>query len=408
MLARYGGAFAASAALHIAVAVWLSGSMPRAVPRELNVEVVLLPPAEDRLFHGLKPVERSDPGWHVGDYSGEDRLAGSDLDRIANHVAVLFPFVTPGLDLDAFFPGTETAVSSRLVFENPFVPKKAAQPAPRGPRLLLTPATIQAIVDKSWTRARRWDAFGTIRDFSVAFDADDSRLAALLAAYRDQDALQPYADGHLRDLRMWAQLGLAADHAPFIGFVRDYAVAHPRTRATTELLLLVDTIAQANEDALAVLVETNRPDDLEWTRRTHPRAYELATRIQRQYAKTLLRLRLNSRSAIEEYYERGRLALLTRTLATTPDGYRANDVRFLIGSILWKERKRTEAIRAWRDLGSSAGDTYAIAIGQLRAVLANAQPDPRSIEHILRNQQGRWLSFSDERLRRFGYRVDTF
>jgi hypothetical protein len=32
----------------------------------------------------------------------------------------------------------------------------------------------------------------------------------------------------------------------------------------------------------------------------------------------------------------------------------------------------------------------------------------RNIDFILRNQQGRWLSFSDERLRRFGYRVDRF
>jgi len=409
MLARYGGAFATSAALHLAVALWLSGlPIPHAAARVRNVEVVLLPPSEDRLFHGLKPVEPSDPGWHVGDFSGEGRLAGSDLDRIAGHVAVLFPFVTPGLDLDAFFPGTATAASSRLLFENPFVPKKAAQPAPRGPRLLLTPATIQAIVDKSWTRARRWDAFGTIRDVCLAFDADDSRLATLVASYRDQNALQPYADGHLRDLRLWAQLGLAADHASFIGFVRDYAVAHPRTKVTTELLLLVDTIAQANEDALAVLVETDEAGDLEWTRRTHPHAYDLALRIQRQYAKALDRRRLNSRVAIEEYYERGRLALLARILATTPGGYRANDVRFLIGSILWKERKRAEAMRAWHELGSGTGDSYAIAIGQLRVALESTPPNPRDIENILKNQQGRWLSFSDERLRRFGYRVDTF
>jgi len=35
---------------------------------------------------------------------------------------------------------------------------------------------------------------------------------------------------------------------------------------------------------------------------THPHAYELARRIQRQYAKTLAGLQLRSRSAIEEYY----------------------------------------------------------------------------------------------------------
>jgi hypothetical protein len=408
MLARYGGAFATSAALHTAIALWLSGS-PTALmrrPQERNVEVVLLPPTEDTTFHGLKPVDRTDPGWRVGDVSGAGRLGGSDLDRIGKHIAVLFPFVTPGLDLDAFFPAT--AHSSRLLFENPFVRNTIVSPAAHGPRLGLTPATIQTIVDTSWTRARRWAAFETIRRFCVTFDGDDPRLAALVASYRDQNALQPYADGAVRDLRLWAQLGLAADHASFIGFVRDYAIAHPGTKVTTELLLLVDTIAQANEDALAVLVQTNDADDLEWTRQTHPRAYDLARQIQRQYANALGRLRLNSRSAIEEYYEHGRLALLMRVLATTPNGYRANDVRFLIGSILWKQSKRAEAMRAWRELSSGTGDSYAIAIGQLREALGSARPDPRNIEYILKNQQGRWLSFSDERLRRFGYRVDTF
>ncbi len=407
MLARYGGAFAISAVLHTLAALCLIGSPTVVSPsRERAVEVVLLPPAEDSTFHGLKPVDRTDPGWEVGDLSGIGRLGGSDLDRIGAHVAVLFPFVTPGLDLDAFFPAA--AHTSRLVFENPLRHKTTAPPPVHGPRLRLTPEDIQAIVDKSWTRARRWTAFHAIRDFCLSFDADDPRLATLLAAYRDQNALQPYADGPLRDLRLWAQLGLAADHATFIGFARDYAVAHPGTKVTTELLLLVDTIAQANEDALAVLVETNQPGDLEWTRRTHPLAYDLAQRIQRQYAKALRRRELESRASIEEYYERGRLALLTRILATTPNGYRANDVRFLIGSILWKQRHRTEALRAWRDLTVGASDSYAVAIGQIRVAVETPRPDPGNIEHILKNQQGRWLSFSDERLKRFGYRVDTF
>jgi hypothetical protein len=83
-------------------------------------------------------------------------------------------------------------------------------------------------------------------------------------------------------------------------------------------------------------------------------------------------------------------------------------VRFLIGSILWKQRKRAEAMRAWGDLDSSGGDVYAVVIGQLRVALGATPPDPRNIDYILKNQQGRWLSFSDDRLRRFGYRVDTF
>jgi hypothetical protein len=37
-----------------------------------------------------------------------------------------------------------------------------------------------------------------------------------------------------------------------------------------------------------------------------------------------------------------------------------------------------------------------------------AQPDARNIKYILRNHQGRWLDFSYERLKQFGYRFDTF
>jgi len=408
MLARYGAAFGASTAIHAAILLCLVDFPSALVPRshERAVEVVLLPPAEDASFHGLKPVDRTDPAWRAGDFSGDGRLGGGDLNRIAAHIAVLFPFVTPGLDLDAFFPAGTPA--SRLLFENPFSRKGVAPPQRHRPRLELTQAAIQTLVDRSWTRARRWTAFEGIRDLCLAYDADDARLAALVASYRDQNALQPYADGALRDLRLWAQLGLAADHVAFIGFVRDYAIAHAGTRVTTELLLLVDTIAQANEDALAVLIETDQPGDLSWTRQTHPRAYDLARQIQRQYAKKLAGLHLNSRSSVEEYYEDGRLGLLSRILATTPGGYRANDVRFLIGSILWKQSRRAEAMRAWRTLTSGTTDSYAIAIGQLRVAISSPQPDPRNIEYILKNQQGRWLSFSDERLRRFGYRVDRF
>ena len=63
MLARYGGAFGMSAAIHAAIVValvWTTYVPPlgRRQP-ERQVEVVLLPPSEDTQFPGLKPVERS-------------------------------------------------------------------------------------------------------------------------------------------------------------------------------------------------------------------------------------------------------------------------------------------------------------------------------------------------------------
>jgi hypothetical protein len=410
MRARYGGAFGTSVAIHAAIAAWLAlpiALAPSSKPQERRpMQVVLLPPAEDSAFPGLKPVERS-RRLPDGDFKQDGELAGADVDRIANHHLVLFPFVTPGLALDTFFPGRPS--SSRLVFENPYVkPPTTAQAGP-GRTLEMNAAARQSLVDRAWTRSNRWRAFDPIRQLTEHGNADDPDLASLLALYREQNALQPYADGPVRDLRFWAQLGLAADHVEFIGFIRRYAAAHPSTKVTTELLLLLDTLAQANEDALAVLVETNQPGDLDWTREYHPRAYLLARQIQQAYVREIVRLGLVTRPAVEDFYRRGRIALLTRILVTTPNGYRADDARFLIGEILWNQARRDEALRVWSELtGTEADGAYATAIAQLRVAIAPGKPDARNIRFILSNQDGRWRSFSNDRLRRFGYRADTY
>ena len=411
MLARYGGAFATSAALHAALAGWLAWtfalpSIGAAQPAR-QVQVVLLPPTEDSAFPGLKPVERSRDATPPDDLTHAGTIAGADIGRIGGHLFVLFPFVNPGLALDAFFPSIPS--SSHLTFENPYAPKRAAPMAQQGRRLAMTAAAMQALVDTSWTRAHRWSAFDKIRQLTVDGDADDAGLARLIALYRDQNALQPYADGPVRDLRLWAQLGLAADHVDFIGFIRQYAAAHPSTKVTIELLFLLDTLAQANADALSVLVESNQPEDLEWTKQTHPRAFLLARDIHRVWAPDLARLGLTSRPAIDAFYARGRLAVLSRILRTTPNGYRADDARFLMGEILWTQGQTADALATWRAMAAGPADaTYAIVIAQLRAAVQPTQPDARNIRYILRNQQGRWASFSDDRLRRFGYRVDRY
>ena len=412
MFARYLGAFATSTAIHAAIAAWLVWTTyvpPVRTPSRTDrrPEIVLLqPPNEDSAYPGLKPVERSRRKAD-DDFTREDELAGAEIDRIARHRLVLFPFVTPGLALDAFFPAP--ASSSRLVFENPYARPPASAARQRGRRLEMSDAAIQALVDRSWRRAKRWQAFAPIRTLVEEGDADDPRLARLVAVYREQNALQPYADGPVRDLRLWAQLGLAADHVEFIGFIRRFASAHPSSQVSTELLLLLDTLAQANEDALAVLVETDQPGDLEWTRRTHPRAYDLAIEIQRTYARDIARLGLTSRPAIDAFYARGRLEHADEKPQAAPRGHRADEVRFLIGEILWSEQRRDEALRVWRELSAApSGGAYAIAIAQIRDAVRPVNPDARNIGFILRNQQGRWSSLSDDRLRRFGYRADTY
>lgn len=410
VLARYGGAFGTSLGLHAALAAWLAwpAAVHRAAASERRVEVVLLPPQEDSAFAGLKPVDRGDARWKPsGAFERGAALAGSDLERISAHLPVLFPFVTPGLALDAFFAAPPAG--SHLVFENPFIRSESAR-ARASKRPFEKDATeLQALVDHAWTRNNRWKAFAAIQKLIENHDANDPRLARLIALYRDQNALQPYADGQVRDLRLWAQLGLAADHVEFIAFIRMFARSHGSSRVTTELLLLLDTLAQANEDALATLVETDQPGDLEWTQRLHPQAYQLAKQIQREYGRELLTLGLTSRAAIERFYARGRLSLLMAVLQTTPNGYRANDVRFLMGTVLWNLGRAEDAVHVWRELAApGADDSYAAAISQLRTALGPRAADTRNINYILRNQQGRWLAFSDDRLRRFGYRFDTF
>jgi hypothetical protein len=408
MRGRYAGGFGASIALHAALAAWLA--WPPDVPPPSSADatatqVVLVAPNEDRNFPGLKPLDPRDTEWTPDPIANKEEFAIADLQRIGAHYQVLFPFVSPGLAIDALFPTLRT--TPQLVFENPFEPGDGAEASRRG-ALRLSAAALQALVDKSWSRGNRWQAFVPIRELAREHDADDDGVARLVRLYREQNALQPYADGPIRDLRLWAQLGLAADHAAFIGFIRQYAARNPSSKVTTELLFLLDTIVQGNEDALAVLVETDQPGDLAWTRETNPRAYLLARHIQRHYARALVKLRLTTRAGIEAYHADVRLAILTGLLQTTPDGYRVNDARFLIGAIHWRQNRPNAALRVWSRLTPPADDTYATAISRIRAALDAPRPAARDIEFILRNEMGRWLAFSDDRLRRFGYRFDTF
>ena len=409
MTRRLGAAFGASLGLHAALAVWLAWPLRPAATggADSQVQVVLLPPNEDTAFPGLKPRDPHDAAWKPDPISPEEPFPVADLPRIAAHYQVLFPFVTPGLAIDAFFPTSGS--TPHMVFENPYT-RRGKHESARGQKLDLTREALQSLVDRSWSRSNRWRAFDPIRELTDAYDPGDERLAQLVGLYREQNALQPYADGAIRDLRLWAQLGLAADHVTFIGFIRKYAAAHPGTKVTTQLLFLLDTIVQANEDALAVLVETDQPGDLQWTQQINGRAYLLARQIQREYARALVRLGLTTRRAVESYHAKVRLEILRGILRTTPDGYRANDARYLIGAILWEQRLKDEALVVWRGMtpGSDGDGSYAAAIAQIRGAVQAPDPDRRNIDHILNNQQGRWLAFSDERLRRFGYRFDTF
>ncbi len=120
---------------------------------------------------------------------------------------------------------------------------------------------------------------------------------------------------------------------------------------------------------------------------------------------------MKSSQALAASYGETRLAILRSILRTAPDGYRANDARFLIGEIFWKQGKTEDALRSWGELTIDAEDVYATASSQVLAAIRAAEgrpPDPREIGWILDGEQGRWVVFSIARLRQFGYHLDTF
>jgi len=252
--------------------------------------------------------------------------------------------------------------------------------------------------------------------------ADAGKLPALLHEYQAQDGLQPYVDASIRDPRMWTELGLAADHVEFIGFISRYAAEHPSTKATTELLFLLDELAQASLDALVTMLDTVPEEHLNWTRSSNPDAYVFVADLRRHYAAELLKKVLTSGERLSAYYDKVRLGILTSIVKTSPRGYRINDARFLIGSIYWRQGSVGAALRAWRPMTIDAGDAYATSIARILTIVAAETGGDRGnvdaaqttrlltpqIDAVLRAEHGRWIMFSLDRLHQFGFRFDSF
>ena len=419
-MARYFSSFGCSVLFHAAVValiVWrLSpGDVPAivAAPPQATMTAFVVP-TEDATFPGLNPLDPT-AGEKIRPLAPDERMVSVggftfDAGKIAAHATVLFPFVTPGLSLDHFAlrPGDQRV----LLFERPT--SAAGQRSDSERPLSLSEAAMQALVDKAWSRRERWQAFEPIRVLAASHSADAGALPVLFQRYTDQDALQPYQDQSIRDPRFWAQLGLAADHVRFIGFIRQFAAAHPGTRGSIELLFLLDRIAEASGDALTTLLDYNPEEDLRWTRESNRPAYRLALQLLHHYRSELSRRGLYSKAAVTLHYDRVRLAILDGIVRTAPGGYRVSDARFLMGTIFWKQGREAAAMRAWRGLACAPTDSYAAACTQLARVLPATIADApgavpaRDITRVLKNEQGRWLDFSYDRLKRFGFRFDTY
>jgi hypothetical protein len=301
----------------------LPGPAPARATRGTAITVFIVAPTEDATFAGLNPVDTTRDEWTRprGEEPSALRIGDVkiDLDKFRQRAHVLFPFLTPGLSLEHFLPAPQTQFRAHL--ENPYASARRRREASKLHQpLRMREAELQSLVDKSWSRRDRWAAFEPIGRLAQAHDPDAGQVPRLLQQYRDQNSLQPYADTVIRDPRLWAQLGIAADHVTFIAFIRRFASEHPSTKATTELLFLLDRLAEANADALDLLRDTDPAERLDWTRQRNADAYQLIAGIRRYYQGEADRLGLKTDEAVNRHYDKARLAILDAIVRTTPGG----------------------------------------------------------------------------------------
>src|SRR5206468_2863565 len=112
-----------------------------------------------------------------------------DFRKIAGRATTLFPFLTPGLSLESFAlaPRAETA-GIRNPFAAPAPPENAGI---RRPPLVMSDAALQSLIDKSWSRRDRWQAFQRLVQLADLYSADEGKLSSVIHAYVEQDGLQP-------------------------------------------------------------------------------------------------------------------------------------------------------------------------------------------------------------------------
>jgi hypothetical protein len=410
---RRGVAYTLSFALHVlAVAapagLFQAARTGAAASTPATITVVHVPSPPDQAHEEpVAPPRHEAPGVHghphleVGGFT-------FDIDKIARRRELLFPFITGDLAFELMT--RSLAVIRHAPLGNPY-----ARTAPAAPPLRMTADAIQRVVDESWSRRDRWDRFADIADLLRDYDGNVGDVPLVLRSYLTQNILQPYWNASIPDPRMWVMLGLAAEHVDFIDLIATYVHEHPSTRASTELLFLLDKLIQGSRDTLVTLLGLDPQADAAFTRQASAEAFDLLVSIRDRYGRLLAARGLTTAEDIRHRYDAVRLNLLRSILATTPDGYLADDARFLAGEIQWRSGHQDAALKWWRGLQPSPDDLHRMAIARLVPLLSAArdgrgQPavDTRAITAALDAEDGRWLMTSYDRLRHFGYRLDTY
>jgi hypothetical protein len=456
--ARHIGAGATSLAIHASVigaVVWLSApvlgvggvGVPAAAKRmtrsvsifaqssahtnnapghERPSDKPLLKATKEKESGPVKAGIRMEPGESTLEFPGFT----FDVAKLVGRSSALFPFLTRTLTFNVEKP--------RDTREKPLVNPFASEPAlsMRASPLVLSDADVQRIVDEAWARRERWNAFQRIRSLADVHDPDVGQVPALLRGHANQNALQPYVETRMRDPRVWTQLALVADHELFIDYIADYVSRHPGTKASIELLFLLDLLVQGSFDTLQVFLEIEPDHDLKWTRRMNPAAFKAIVEIRDYYVAQRKQRGLESYRNLRRHYDQIRIQILSTILRTTPSGYRVDDARFLLGELHWRRDQYVDARRVWGEMRVDPQGKYAEASASVLEALreadarrratvqsqpivqkgrpvinpdsANFQIELREINGILEAEYQRWLSFSRTRLGQFGFTLDSF
>jgi hypothetical protein len=391
----------ALALLAVRVAERTAPAAPRATSSGKQIQIEYLPPpaAADALLPA--PADAVDDGAFEASMLRLDKF-NFDVAKIRARANSLFPFLTLDLLFLERVPRDLEAAQRQLAD-----PSGSGEASGRAPALEVPDAEVQLLVDRSWTRRERWQAFAEIADLLTSSDPRRGRAADIVRGYLDQNILQPYCDGDTHDPRFWAMLENAADHADFIDFIRSYARRYPSSRTTSELLFLLDELAQGSRDVVLMLTETRPQEHLAFTRTHAPEAYALAAAIKERYARWLFDRGMD-KGAIRRHYDDLRLRILETIIATTPEHYRVADAQYLAGQVLFDMNRRADAERIWRAITPISSDAYYRAYSELLTALASGPVDTTSIRRVLAAEYGRWRMFSIDRLRSFGHHCDTF
>ena len=142
---------------------------------------------------------------------------------------------------------------------------------------------MQAVLDAAWSRRERWAAFQHIQDLVQRSNPQEGDLPTLLRRYVSENLLQPFDASQNSEPKLWALLSVAADHNEFIQFIRSFVARVPSSRATTELLFLLDKLVQANLHAVLALLELDADHGLVWTKTVSPSGAEALLRVRRYH-----------------------------------------------------------------------------------------------------------------------------